>query len=129
MGRAVLSGFLPIAPRGALSPGGGRVVTPVCHSVGDHYWRACEQPRRGLGLCLGRPLVPLWGGLVLCIHAIGGSLVVCQARGGWKTLDTDTMIQHYLCLEVLPSRAAFMLLSPLLGPPLLAAGKAAYGLA
>ena len=64
---------------------------------------------------------------MLCIHAIGGSLAVCQARGGWKTLDT--MIQHYLCLEVLPSRAAFMLLSPLLGSPLLAAGKAAYGLA
>ena len=39
------------------------------------------------------------------------------------------MIQHYLCLEVLPSRAAFMLLGPLLAPPLLAAGKAAYGLA
>jgi hypothetical protein len=66
-------------------------------------------------------------GGVSALHAVGGSLAVCQARGGWKSLAT--MMEHYLSLEVLPSKAAFLLLGPLLPPPLLAAGKVEYGVA
>jgi hypothetical protein len=53
-------------------------------------------------------------GGVSALHALGGSIFVGAARGGWKSLAT--IYQHYLVLDVVPSAAAFQLLGFLLAP-------------
>lgn len=65
-------------------------------------------------------------GGVSALHAIGGSLPLAAARGGWQFLAT--VFQHYLSFEVLPSKEAFLLLGFLLPPPAYVAGRSAYGL-
>ena len=65
-------------------------------------------------------------GGVSALHAIGGSIPLAAARGGWQSLST--IFQHYLSLEVLATREAFMLLGFLLPPPPYAAGRLIYGL-
>ena len=65
-------------------------------------------------------------GGVSALHAIGGSLALAAARGGWRSLVT--MFEHYLSLEVLPTKAAFQLLGFLLPPALQEHGRHFYGL-
>lgn len=65
-------------------------------------------------------------GGVSALVAIGGSLPLATSRGGWKSLTT--VFQHYLSLEVLPSKAAFQLLGFLLPPVLFEHGRLVYGL-
>lgn len=65
-------------------------------------------------------------GGICALHAIGGSMPLASSRGGWQSLAT--VFQHYLSFEVLPSKAAFLLLGFLLPPPVYAAGRSAYGL-
>jgi hypothetical protein len=65
-------------------------------------------------------------GGVSALHAIGGSLALAAARGGWKSLAT--MFEHYLSFEVLPTKEAFQLLGFLLPPALQEHGKHFYGL-
>jgi hypothetical protein len=65
-------------------------------------------------------------GGVSALHALGGSVMVAAARGGWAQLST--VFQHYLYLDVVPSAAAFRLLGFLLPPAVRLAARAHYGL-
>jgi len=65
-------------------------------------------------------------GGVSALHAIGGSLPLAAARGGWQSLAT--IFEQYLSFEVLPSMEAFQLLGFLLPPTLQQQGMQVYGL-
>jgi hypothetical protein len=51
-------------------------------------------------------------GGISALHALGGSIPLATARGGWQSVAT--VFQHYLSFEVLPSKEAFLLLGFLL---------------
>lgn len=65
-------------------------------------------------------------GGVSALHALGGSVPLATARGGWQSVAT--VFEHYLSFEVLPSKEAFLLLGFLLPPPVYEAGKGVYGI-
>jgi hypothetical protein len=63
-------------------------------------------------------------GGVSCLHALGGSVLVAADRGGWACLQT--MVQHYLFVDVQPDLASFQLLGFLLPPATRAVARQIY---
>jgi hypothetical protein len=65
-------------------------------------------------------------GGVSALHALGGSVLVAAARGGWRSLGT--VFQHYLVLDVVPTVEVFLLLGFLLPPGVREVVRAQFGL-
>lgn len=117
--------FQPAQPRGFLQLPGE--VFPLKEGILNACMQQCVAAVRLDGV-YGSALKghSCRSGGVSALHAIGGSLPLAAARGGWKSLAT--IFEHYLSLEVLPSKEAFQLLGFLLPPTLRQQGVQVYGL-